>query len=598
MFERDSVLVCALVVLVAKDLYVVGGVPIKRAAEELSMILLHNNDMHGRFDETERNSGSCQVSNRNKSCIGGFARTAHVIRKYRQKAKEGIYPPVLYLNAGDTFVGTSWFSVFTWNISSAFINILEPDALSLGNHEFDLTVGTLAPFVDAVKSPILAANLDLTGEPSLSKVKKSVILEVSGWQVGIIGYLTPETIKISSVGSIKFEDEVEAIKRESTNLQSLGVNIIIALGHSGYLTDQKIAEEVELVDVVIGGHSNTFLWNGKQPDYEPVEDPYPKIITQKSGKKVPVVQAYAYTKYLGVLNVTFDDKGDLISFAGQPILLESSIPQDEDVLALLDVYRPKIDALNEEEVGVSKVILDGSDAVCRRGECNLGNLITDALVSYVVTVSPEQWTAAPLGLYNGGGIRNTIDVTSSNGKITRGDLLGVLPYGNQVVQKTLKGVDLIRALEQGARGNGETSYGEFPQVSGMKVVLDMSKPPYSRVVSVKVRCGLCLVPIYEPLDPHKNYTLVTSSFLSDGGDGITALRDNFLDKKVHDLTDIDTVAWYIRKYSPVYPEVQGRITFVNGSECNSNGAFKSRLSWTVFVIGFLLSFLNYVDVNK
>lgn len=146
---------------------------------------------------------------------------------------------------------------------------------------------------------MVAANLNFSYEPSLQKIKKSVILERSGRKIGIIGYLTPETTKISSPGKTIFSDEVKSITAESQRLDSLGVKIIIALGHSGYLMDQKIAKEVPLVDVVVGGHTNTFLWNGPQPDSEVVEDPYPKVVTQDSGKTVPVVQAYAYTKYLG-----------------------------------------------------------------------------------------------------------------------------------------------------------------------------------------------------------------------------------------------------------------------------------------------------------
>lgn len=87
-------------------------------------------------------------------------------------------------------------------------------------------------------------------------------------------------------------------------LKSKGVNIIIALGHSGYDVDRTIARDCPLVDVVIGGHSNTFLYTGDQPDIEPIDGPYPTVITQKSGKKVPVVQAYAYTKYLGELELS------------------------------------------------------------------------------------------------------------------------------------------------------------------------------------------------------------------------------------------------------------------------------------------------------
>lgn len=91
---------------------------------------------------------------------------------------------------------------------------------------------------------------------------------------------------------------------EAKALQNKNVNIIIALGHSGYEMDKEIAKNCPLVDIVIGGHSNTFLYNGEQPDIEQIQGPYPTVIEQKSGKKVPVIQAYAYTKYLGELKLS------------------------------------------------------------------------------------------------------------------------------------------------------------------------------------------------------------------------------------------------------------------------------------------------------
>lgn len=95
-----------------------------------------------------------------------------------------------------------------------------------------------------------------------------------------------------------------AISKEAELLQSNGVDIIIALGHSGYEMDQKIAMDCPLVDIVIGGHSHTFLYSGEQPDIEKSEGPYPTVIQQKNGKQVLVVQAYCHNKYLGRLELT------------------------------------------------------------------------------------------------------------------------------------------------------------------------------------------------------------------------------------------------------------------------------------------------------
>lgn len=96
---------------------------------------------------------------------------------------------------------------------------------------------------------------------------------------------------------VNYSEEAQALKNK-------GVNIIIALGHSGYDTDKEIAKNCALVDVVIGGHSNTFLYSGAQPDIENIDGLYPTVITQSGGKRVPVVQAYAFTKYLGELELS------------------------------------------------------------------------------------------------------------------------------------------------------------------------------------------------------------------------------------------------------------------------------------------------------
>lgn len=175
----------------------------------------------------------------------------------------------------------------------------------------------------------MTSNLNLSKQPNLAATKllNSTILTVNGVKIGIIGYLTPDTRIISRTDNVMFLDEVQSVRREAKELKHKGVNILIAVGHSGFKTDKRIAREVEDIDIVIGGHTNTFLYSGKQPDREIPEGLYPTEITQKSGRKVYVVQAFAYTKYLGNFTVTFNDKGEVSNISGNPILVDSSIEQ-------------------------------------------------------------------------------------------------------------------------------------------------------------------------------------------------------------------------------------------------------------------------------
>ncbi|XP_046409396.1 protein 5NUC-like isoform X2 [Neodiprion fabricii] len=528
----------------------------------LHLQVLHTNDMHSRFEQTSTLFGTCSDADAaNNECIGGFGRVATVVRSARAGSV-----PTLYLDAGDTYQGSIWFIVHRWKIVARFLNLLNPDAMSLGNHEFDQGVTGLIPFIENATFPVLAANLNLTNEPELgaTKLAKSTVIDINGTQVGIIGYLTPETKLLATTDNVIFDEEVAAITEEAARLKESGVNILIALGHSGFTMDKTIAAEVEDIDLVVGGHTNTFLFNGTQPDTEVPVGLYPTAITQSSGKIVYVVQAYAYTKYIGNFSVTFDSEGDLTHIEGNPILLDSSVEQAEDVVEELENWRAAINNLTITYVGSSSVFLDGDADVCRRQECNMGNLVTDAMIDYISRQynGSDGWTDAPIAVMNSGSIRTSIPA-STDSQISMADVLTVLPFGNQPIIVTMTGEVLISMLEWSVyymTGDpNEDAKGAFLQVSGIQVTYDLSQPVYSKVVSVKVRCGNCNIPTYSDLNETETYSVITNDYMYSGGDGFSMLSD--LDVKRADDTLADVVAEYLTLRSPVYPAIEWRITF-------------------------------------
>ncbi|KAH8316328.1 hypothetical protein KR067_005183 [Drosophila pandora] len=552
-------------------------------------IILHNNDMHARFEQTSVNSGICSPEDAHTNkCYGGFARVAYEVRKYRKEAKEG-GTSVLYLNAGDTYTGTAWFTIFKDKIASAFLNKLEPDAISLGNHEFDERVEGLIPFLNEVNFPVLACNLDLSKVPELKATKHlahSAILEANGTKIGVIGYLTPDTKKLTLHMDVDFNEEVESINIEAKKLKAQGIKIIIALGHSGYAKDQEIAEKCPDVDIVIGGHTNTFLFSGPQPDVDHIDGPYPTIIKQKSGKEVPVVQAYAYTKYLGKLHVQFDAEGNLIEWDGSPILLNASVAQEKDLLELLEFYRPNVTALEKDIRGYTKVSLEGRKQICRAMECNLGNLVADAMVfnRMVEDQGGDFWTDAAIAFMQGGGcIRSSIE-KRSDGSITDNDILSVLPWGNKLFMTPMTGKSIRRALEHGASLMGKDSDGGFLQVSGIHVVIDARKPEGQRVVSVQVRCAACSIPSYSDLNDTASYNVIVGEFLLDGGDG-HIIKDGVHQAVRLPRNDKEAVSFYLQEQKYVYPEVEGRIVVLS-SPSSGHGIFGSVV--LLFISSFIL----------
>ncbi|XP_076242052.1 protein 5NUC [Calliopsis andreniformis] len=558
----------------------VFGLPITKEANGLTIRIVHTNDMHSRFEQTSKMSSTCSQKDADAGkCYGGFARIATLVRQARNSSV-----PCLFLNAGDTYQGSIWYNVYKWKVVSKFLNLLAPNVTSLGNHEFDDGVDGLIPFIQNATFPIVTSNLDLSKQPNLAATKlvNSTILTVNGTKIGVIGYLTPETKIISRTEEVIFLDEVDSIRKEAKRLKKEGVGILIALGHSGFDVDKKIAKEVEDIDLVIGGHTNTFLYNGKQPDLEMPEGLYPTEVVQKSGRKVYVVQAYAYTKYLGNFSVTFDSKGEVTNIKGNPILVDSSIEQAKDILEELQQMRGAIDNTSLTVVGQTRVLLEGDSKVCRRRECNLGNLITDAMIDYNVGEygGKAGWTDAAIAFHNGGSIRTSITRNNDN-KVTMEDVLSALPFDNAILKASMTGELIISVLEwsvQNLQINTTSNlFGAFVQFSGLQVVYDLTRPKNSRVISVYVRCASCSIPEFRELKRNETYTVLLIDFMQSGGDGYEMLKN--LKTQPLGVTTTHVLVEYFKKHSPVHPDVEWRIIYMNNSEGkdhnNSNSVHRS-----------------------
>lgn len=517
-------------------------------------------------------------------CYGGFARIATLVRQAKSES-----PSTIFLNAGDTYQGTAWYNVYKWKAVSWFMNLLHPDAISLGNHEFDDGVKGLIPFIQNASYPILSANLDLSEQPDLAatSLKNSTILEVNDHKIGVIGYLTPETKILSTTENVIFKDEVESIRGEAKKLKEQGVDILIALGHSGYETDKKIAQEVEDIDLVIGGHTNTFLYRGKPPDLEVPEGFYPTEVTQKNGRKVYVVQAYAYTKYLGNFSVTFDARGEVVYIEGNPILVDAKVEQAKDVLKLITDKRGPIDNMEKKVIGKTRVLIDGDSKNCRRQECNMGNLICDAMLDYYAGeyLDKTGWTDAAIAILNSGSIRSSI-TRARNDQVTRKDIISVLPFGNVIVKASVTGKLILSMLEWSVHKiNDSTStgnlFGTFLQFSGLQVTYDTSRPPKSRVVSVQVQCANCRIPTYSKLQENVTYNILLNNFLANGGDGFHMLEG--VETTSLSITMADVLEQYFEKHSPLYPGVEWRITYVNDINDDNLGTTYRPIGMTILL---------------
>lgn len=524
-------------VLAAAALTLSSGV----AFADYQLDILHINDLHSRIEAINKSDATCSQKEADaKECFGGIARVKSAIDGFR---KDNASANIIVLDAGDQFQGSLYYSTFKSAPVAEFMNGIGFDAMAIGNHEFDDGPEELNKFIEALKFPIISGNtIAKKGSLLDGKYKGYVIKEIGGQKVGVVSVLATDSGETSSPGpDISFEDEITYLKAAVKDLEGQGVNKIIALTHVGYNKDKEIAAAVDGIDVVVGGHSHTYLSSTDNKS----SGPYPTLVKNPSGVEIPVVTAYAYSKYLGELKVTFDDNGVVKSTSGAPKLLDASVTPDEAYAARVKELGAPLEDLKKKVVGASEGLIDGDRKNCRAKECTMGNLVADASLARV----KDQ--GITIAIVNGGGLRASID----QGDITMGEVLTVLPFQNTVATFQIKGSDLKAALENGV-SQWEDGAGRFVQVGGMKYSFDRSKPVGSRVGEVMVKEGDNFV----ALDPAKTYGVVTNNYVRGGGDGFKMFATNAINPYDFGPNLEQTVADYLTANNPYKPYTDGRIT--------------------------------------
>ena len=515
------------------------------ALADYELNILHINDFHSRIESINKFDSTCSAEEEGKNeCFGGAARLLTAINQTRDALKaQG--KNVLLLNAGDNFQGSLFYTTYKGTVEAEVLNAMKFDAMTVGNHEFDDSEDGLAGFLDKVQFPVVTANVVASAASKIGdRVKPSIVLEVGGQKIGIVGAVANDTAELATPGpNITIAEDVAKISEQVQKLKGEGVNKIIALTHVGYPRDLEFIAKIPDVDVVVGGHSHTLLSNTDQK----AEGPYPTLVDNPGGYKVPVVQAGQYSKYLGDLRVVFDDSGVVKESKGDPILIDSSFKPDEATLKRIDELKAPIEALKSKVVGTSEGPIEGDRKVCRVKECSMGNLVADA------TLARVKDQGVTIAFANSGGLRSSID----SGDVSMGEVLTVLPFQNTVATFQLKGEDIRAALENGV-SQIDDGAGRFMQVSGMKYSFDRSKPAGSRVTAVEVKEGDAFV----PLDPAKTYTVAANNYVRTGGDGFKVFATKAINAYDFGPNLEEAVAAYITANSPYKPFTDGRITEV------------------------------------
>ncbi|SDW13604.1 bifunctional metallophosphatase/5'-nucleotidase [Roseicitreum antarcticum] len=513
------------------------------AFADTTLHVLHINDFHSRIEPINAFNSTCSAEDDAAGeCFGGTARLFTLINDLRDTlSAEG--HPVVVLDAGDSSQGSLFYTTYGGQAEADFMERIGFDAMAVGNHEFDLGPEGLAVFLDTVSFPILSSNLDVSASNILAdRVMPYTIIERGGLKIGIVSALATDTPETASPGpSVVFEDEVAALRRVVAELQEQDVAPIIALTHVGMNRDLDIAAQVPGLTAVVGGHSHTYM-SASDPDRDAA---YPTWVGAEDGGLVPVVQAYSYGKYVGHLILELDDAGQLIHASGDTIVVDGSITPNAEIVAEVDALAGPIEELKSQIVAESAGPIEGDRTVCRAQECQMGNLVADAMLARVAD------QGITIAIQNGGGLRASI----SEGQVTMGDVLSVLPFQNTLSTFQVTGDVIIDALENGA-SRLEDGAGRFAQVAGLKYTLTAANEPGNRISDVMVMQG----GDWAPIEAETLYGVVSNDYVRQGGDGYSMFGTEAVNAYDFGPDLADVLAEYMIENAPYQPYLDGRIT--------------------------------------
>ena len=247
------------------------------------LVIIHVNDTHSHLDP-ER-SGE-------EAGLGGIIERAAYIDSVRNAVGKD---KVLLLHAGDWDQGSPYYTIYGGDLEVSLLNALKYDCLTFGNHEFDNGVDDLGRRVKDIKCPVICANYDFSQfDMGRKGVKPYAVIRRGGLKIGLIGMLTDITKVVSYETASRVPrvgEDPEVVNRWVDYLRNeKKCDMVIVLSHIGYEEDLELVKDIRGVDIVIGGHSHTFV---KDLEYR----------TDLDGKQVPVIQDGCWGLNIGQINV-------------------------------------------------------------------------------------------------------------------------------------------------------------------------------------------------------------------------------------------------------------------------------------------------------
>jgi 5'-nucleotidase len=484
------------------------------------LVMLHSNDMHGDFFAKETHD----------RMVGGMSRLSGYVHKVREEEDD----PVLYVISGDMLQGSIIDQEYRGISTILVMNMLEPDVVTLGNHEMDYGFSHLMFLERCANFPIVNANLYI--KPTESNLFKPYhIIEIDGIRILFIGIITEEIIAKSKseplIGTfIGIEDAAEEVEYICNSYKDVDIDLTVLLTHIGFDQDIELAKLLppEIgVDLIIGGHSHTML---EQP--EKVND-------------ILIAQVGSGTEHIGRFDLILNmDTNSVHEFSWKAVPIDDThCPNDPVMDELLSNYQEEVDGKYNSVICRLPHEMEHEN---RFRETELGNLFADIL-RYQLGVD--------IVFVASGSIRKK----KMSQLVTRTDIMEVYPYDEALISFSVDGATLREMLEHLMDSLYHHGSREFYQ---WNAELRANIEPDGKIGDVWLKG--------ENLDPRKEYRIA----MQDYHYGIIAdtfgITHEVLDKKgrvrVVSTSAQDNVIEYFRRQKVARSRCDGRINMTKALE--------------------------------
>ena len=499
-----------------------------RAAPSMDLRILWTNDTHGYLTPLyHREEGDDLFVQRAKSegKVGGFAYIASIVKRQRGELPDR----TLFLDSGDTWHGT----VVPVRLAGApvveVMNAMGYDAMVPGNVEMFYDQETLEKLFASAKFPIVVANLydaEWDERASLPNTQPYVIKQVNGLKIGIIGMTYHWMSKVSDQPQWSFGLRLDEVQADVDHMRDQeDVDLVVMLSHMGWKVDEKYAELVSGIDIIVGAHTHDTL-------YRPT-----LVYNQKSNRDVIIVQCGSHGKLLGQLDIKVAG-GQVVAFDQTLFPIRSSeITPDPEIASLIEKYRKPYREELERVIGKTNTIIYRQAT----WQSPADNLVSDALrartAQDIAITQPSRYGATILP-----------------GPITVEDVYNLVPVESPVYQMKFNGREL-RSMFEAAIDNildddaFERVGGNMWRYSGVELAVDLSNSYPNRIQKIQIEG--------EPVKEDKLYSLAEfNMFFRNSQSAVNV-------EKTNKIGPHEVIA-YIEEQKEIAPVLDHRLTNQHG----------------------------------